>query len=302
MPLASVFIFIGCLSISAVPPFNGFISEYMIFRTIISSISYFAPLQSFLLVVILMVAAAALALTGALVAFCFVKFFGICFLGMTRSKEAENAKEPGKPMIMALASAAVLCLLLGIFPNYAIKLIDSVGSQLIYIKLLTTNWSLLPSEYYPANNSRLSIPSGLIALLLVVLGAIVLLVVMALRKRTFVQRYNTWDCGYTKLNSKMQYSATGFSKSLRIIFRGLFKPVRDLEITEGIAPYHIKAGRYTTSTVKFFEKYLYQPFVKSIIYFSRKIRFTIQTGSIHAYLMYFFGIMVLMLLYYSFTA
>ena len=302
MPIASVFIFIGCLSISAVPPFNGFISEYMIFSTIISSISHFAPSQSFLLVVVLMVAAAALALTGALVAFCFVKFFGISFLGMPRSSEAENSTEPGKPMLVALASAAVLCLLLGIFPNYAIRLIDSVGSQLIDIKLLTTDWSLLTPRHYSVDNNNLSISSGLIAILLVVLGALLSLVVMALRKRTSVEHYNTWDCGFTKLNSKMQYSATGFSKSLRIIFRGLFKPARDLEITEGIAPYHIKAGRYTTSTVKFFEKYLYQPVVSSIIYFSRKVRFTIQTGSIHAYLMYFFGVMVLMLLYYSFTA
>ncbi len=302
MPIASVFIFIGCLSISAVPPFNGFISEYMIFSTIISSISHFAPSQSFLLVVVLMVAAAALALTGALVAFCFVKFFGISFLGMPRSSEAENSTEPGKPMLVALASAAVLCLLLGIFPNYAIRLIDSVGSQLINIKLLTTDWSLLTPQHYSVDNNNLSISSGLIAVLLVILGALLSLVVMAIRKRTSVERYNTWDCGFTKLNSKMQYSATGFSKSLRIIFRGLFKPSRDLEITEGIAPYHIKAGRYTTSTVKFFEKYLYQPVVSSIIYFSRKVRFTIQTGSIHAYLMYFFGIMVLMLLYYSFTA
>ena len=302
MPIASVFIFIGCLSISAVPPFNGFISEYMIFCTIIRSISHFAPSQSFLLVVVLMVAAAALALTGALVAFCFVKFFGISFLGMPRSSEAENSTEPGKPMLVALASAAVLCLLLGIFPNYAIRLIDSVGSQLIDIKLLTTDWSLLTPRHYSVDNNNLSISSGLIAILLVVLGALLSLVVMALRKRTSVKRYNTWDCGFTKLNSKMQYSATGFSKSLRIIFRGLFKPSRNLEITEGIAPYHIKAGRYTTSTVKFFEKYLYQPVVSSIIYFSRKVRFTIQTGSIHAYLMYFFGIMVLMLLYYSFTA
>ncbi|AEY66196.1 hydrogenase 4 subunit B [Clostridium sp. BNL1100] len=302
MPIASVFIFIGCLSISAVPPFNGFISEYMIFRTIISSISHFAPSQSFLLVVVLMVAAAALALTGALVAFCFVKFFGISFLGMPRSKEAENAREPGKPMLVALASAAVLCLLLGIFPNYAIRLLDSVGSQLIDIEMLATDWSLLSPRYYPVDNNSLSISTGLIAILLVVLGALLLLVIMALRKRTSVERYNTWDCGFTKLNSKMQYSATGFSKSLRIIFRGLFKPTRDLEITEGIAPYHIKAGIYTTSTVKFFEKYLYQPVVRTIIYFSRKIRFTVQTGSIHAYLMYFFGIMVLMLLYYSFTA
>ncbi len=302
MPVASVFIFIGCLSISAVPPFNGFISEYMIFRTIISSISYFAPSQSFLLVVVLMVATAALALTGALVVFCFVKFFGISFLGLPRSTEAENSREPGKPMLVALASSAVLCLLLGIFPRYAISLIDRVSSQLITIKMLKADWPLSLSQKLPIQDSSLSISSGYIAILLVILGGLLFLGVIALRKRTSVERYNTWDCGFTNLNSKMQYSATGFSKSLSIIFRGFFKPSRDLEITEGIAPYHIKKGNYTTSTVRFFEKYFYVPIVSTIIKFSRKIRFNVQTGSIHAYLMYFFVIMVLMLLYYSFTA
>lgn len=302
MPIASIFILIGCLSISAVPPFNGFISEFMIFQTIINSISYFAPSGSFLLVVVFMVAAAALALTGALVAFCFVKLFGISFLGMPRSREAENSKEPGKPMLVALALAAVLCLLSGIFPKYTISLVDCVSSQLINTKLLSTNWSLTSLPHYPVENSSLKISVGLIAIMLVIFGGIVSMIVMSLRKRTSVERYNTWDCGFTKLNPKMQYSATGFSKSLRIIFRGFFKPTRDLVITEGIEPYHIKKGKYTTSTVKVFEKYLYEPFVKFIINFSRKIRFTIQTGSIHAYLMYFFGIMVLMLLYYSLTA
>jgi hydrogenase-4 component B len=238
----------------------------------------------------------------ALVAYCFVKLFGISFLGKPRSTDSEKAKEPGKPMLAALAISAGLCTILGIVPKYSIKLIDCVSSQLINIKLLSTNWSLSTIQHYPVENGGLNISVGWLTVLVLVFGGVLAILIFALRKKTSVEYYNTWDCGFTKLNSKMQYSATGFSKSLRIIFRGLFKPARELVVTEGIEPYYIKKGKYTTSTVKVFEKYLYEPFVSFLINFSRKIRFTIQTGSIHTYLMYFFGIMILMLLYYSIAA
>jgi len=302
MPIASIFIFIGCLTISAVPPFNGFISEFIIFQTIINSIVWFASLGKFSLVILFMIVAAALSLTGALVAFCFVKLYGISFLGMPRSSDAENVKEPGKPMLIALGFSAFLCLALGIFPKYTIGLIDNVSNELINLKLLSTNWSLTKLMHYPVENNNLNISISLLSVVILVLAGIVALIVIAIRKRTAVERYNTWDCGFTKLNPKIQYSATGFSKSIRIIFRGLFKPNRDLIITEGYGPYHIKKGTYTISTEKVIEKYLYLPFIKTIVNFSRKIRFKIQTGSIHTYLLYFFCILILMLLYYSFMA
>jgi hydrogenase-4 component B len=302
MPIVSVFIFIGCLTISAVPPFSGFISEYIIFQTIINSIIWFAPLGKFSLIILFMIVAATLAMVGALVAFCFVKLYGITFLGMPRSSDAENVKEPGKPMLVALGISASICLIIGIFPKYTIGLIDNVNIGLINLKLLSTNWSLTNFMHYPLGNNNLNISVSLLSVVILVLACIVALIVISMRKRTAVQRYNTWDCGYTKLNPKIQYSATGFSKSIRIILRGLFQPNRDLVITEGCGPYHIKKGTYTISAEKVIEKYLYMPFIKVIINFSRKIRFKIQTGSIHTYLLYFFITLILMLLYYSFMA
>jgi hydrogenase-4 component B len=302
MPIASVFILIGCLTISAVPPFNGFISEYIIFQTIINCIVWFDLLGKFSLILLFMIVVAALALAGAMVAFCFVKLYGISFLGMPRSSDAENVKEPGKPMLVALGISACLCLALGIFPKYTIGLIDNVSMEVIKFKLLSTNWSLTNFLHYPLDKNNLNISVSLLAVVMLLLGGIVALIVIGIRKRTSIQRYNTWDCGFTRLNPKIQYSATGFSKSIRIIFRGLFKPNRDLVITEGYGPYHIKKGTYTISTEKVIEKYLYLPFIKAIINFSRKMRFKIQTGSIHTYLLYFFSILILMLLYYSFMA
>lgn len=300
MPIASVFIFIGCLAISAVPPFNGFLSEYIIFQALINSIAWFAPLGRFSLVILFMIVASALALTGALVAFCFVKLYGISFLGNARSSDAENVKEPGRPMLSALAVSSVICLLLGLLPTFTISLIDNISYELIKTKLLSTNWSKSGFLHYPVDSNHLNISVGLLLAVTIVITGIIALIVWFLRKKTSVQRYNTWDCGFINLNSKMQYSATGFSKSIRIIFRGLFRPNRDLVITEGYKPYYIKKGQYTISTEKVIEKYIYLPFIKTVINFSRRIRFKIQTGSIHTYLIYFFSILILMLLYYSF--
>ncbi len=300
MPLVSIFVFTGCLAIVAVPPLNGFASEYIIFQSIINSILWFLPSGEFSMVLLFVIVAACLALTGALVVFSYVKFFGISFLGMPRSYEAENAREPEKPMLAAMGISALLCILSGIGFKQVVRLIDSVSGDLINIKLLSTDWSLSAFLHYPLENGSLSVSFSLLFVLILLSSALVTVLVITARRRTSVQSYNTWDCGYTKLNPKMQYSATGFSKSVRIIFRGLFKPNRDLVITEGTGPYFIKKANYNVSTEKVIEKYLYKPFVSGIVNFSRKIRFKIQTGSIHAYLMYFFCVLILMLLYYSF--
>jgi len=301
MPYAAAFVFVGCLAIAAVPPFNGFASEYIVFQSIINSIVWFVPSRQFPIIILFVIVAACLAITGALVAFSYVKLFGISFLGMPRSPEAENAKEPEKPMLAAMAIAAFLCIVAGICLKSIIKLIDNVSVELINIKLIAYDWSLSDFMHYPLENGKLSVSTGLIAGLIAVLALIILAVVLMLRKRTTVQKYNTWDCGFTKLTPKMQYSAIGFSKSVRIVFRGLFKPNRDLVVTEGSGPYFIKKGNYVLSTEKVIEKYLYKPVILAILNFSRKTRYKIQTGSIHVYLMYFFCALVLMLLYYSFA-
>lgn len=300
LPYTAVFVFVGCLAVSAVPPLNGFASEYIIFQTIINNILWFVPSGQSSIVILFIIVAAILALTGALVVFSYVKLFGISFLGMPRSIEAEKAKEPGKPMLLALAVSALLCVITGIGINYVIGFIDKVSVELIDIKLFATDWSITQFIHYPIADGSFSASFSLLALLALLLTLVVLLAIWALRKRTTVQRYNTWDCGYTTLTPKMQYSATGFSKSIRIIFRGLFKPNRELVITEGKGPYFIKKGRYSMSTEKVIEKYLYKPFILALINFSRRVRYKIQTGSIHTYLMYFFCVLVLMLLYYCF--
>lgn len=302
MPYCALFIFIGCLAISAVPPFNGFLSEYMIFQTLINGIIYFTALGKLWMVIILIIAAATLALTGALVAYCFVKLFGIAFLGLPRTASAENAAKPGKSIAAALGGSAVLCMILGISPKYVIGFIDNVSMEFIGKGLLSTDWSLKSFINYPASGSSLSISVISLTLLVLILALAVAGIVILIRKKTAITRYGTWDCGFESLTPKMQYTGTGFAKPVRIILRGIFRPSRELVISEGAEPYFIKKGHYKVATEKIFEKYFYAPIVKSVINFSRKMRFSIQTGSIHTYLMYFFIAIIMMLLYYAFLS
>jgi hypothetical protein len=100
------------------------------------------------------------------------------------------------------------------------------------------------------------------------------------------RKYGTWDCGFGALNSRMQYTATGFSKPIRIVFRALYRAGREVEIEEGQSPYFPSSVKYKVTTESIFENYLYKPLVTFVGNLSRRIKFTVQTGSIHAYLIY----------------
>ena len=99
----------------------------------------------------------------------------------------------------------------------------------------------------------------------------------------------------------MQYSATGYSKPVRIVFRAIFRPQRELNVVEGSGPYFIRSAKYNVSTQSVFEKYIYEPVVRFILAFARRARFVVQTGSIHTYLLYIFVVIILMFVYYVLT-
>jgi hypothetical protein len=134
---------------------------------------------------------------------------------------------------------------------------------------------------------------------LVALAALLLLTLISLRLvggKYLERKYGTWDCGFEALNSRMQYTATGFSMPIQIVFRILFRPSRELKIG-GNSQYHPKSMEYTTSTEPIFEKYVYAPIVKMITDLSRRMKFAVQTGSVHRYLIYIFVAVLALMLY-----
>ncbi len=122
MPWTALFFLTGSVAICALPPFNGFVSEWLTFQSLVLGIKTSVVLTK----TFMLLAGAALALTGALAASSFVKAFGISFLGVPRSREAEDAHEASISMLSGMGFLSILCLLLGIFPGYVLKLISTV--------------------------------------------------------------------------------------------------------------------------------------------------------------------------------
>lgn len=295
MPYTSAFFLIASLSISAMPPFNGFVSEWLTYQSLFNVVGISMPGVK----LIVIISVAVLAMAGALAAASFVKCFGISFLARPRSQEAENAKEVPPLMLAGMGILSGLCVILGVFPIIILKLLDKVSLSLFNSAVTPGLKGVSSFVLYQVKASQNTV-SPLLALVAgTVLIIIVFLLIKFLGRHSKERKYGTWDCGFSSLNSRMQYSATGFSKPLRIIFRGIYRPTRELHLEEGTSPYYPKSMRYEISTQSIFEKYLYRPITGLFNRSAKRIRRAVQTGSIHTYLLYIFISIAILLVYYG---
>ena len=123
MKITSVLFFVGVLSAVAVPPFNGFVSEWLLFQSLLLSFT----LNDVLVNLLVATALGMLALTGALAATCFVRFYGTAFLARPEEQAAAAAaKEVPRSMLLGMAVLAILCVLTGLLSAYIIPVVDSV--------------------------------------------------------------------------------------------------------------------------------------------------------------------------------
>lgn len=291
MPVTALFMLGGSLSIAAMVPFNGFASEWLTLQAIFRS---FSPGQAGLNI-LLILGIALLALAGALAAACFMKLFSITFLGKARSGQAEAAREVPLPMLAGSGILVALCLVFGLFPSLFIRLADQVVIDLTGQSFAAQHSGWITLKSAPDCTSA-SISPVLILVALAALILVLLLVVRLIGGRYVERKYGTWDCGFEALNSRMQYSAMGFSKPVKIVFRFLFKPSRDLKVTGDLA-YHPEQIEYTVSSVSLIEKYLYDPVTGFFRNLSHKAKASIQTGSIRRYLLYILLALLAVLLY-----
>ncbi len=292
MPITALFFLGGALSVSAMIPFNGFISEWLTYQSIFAGIIPGQALENSIFIF----AVAALALSGALAAACFIKLFGISFLGLPRSDKAAQASEVPLPMSIGSGILTTLCLLSGIFPLYTLNLIDKVVLEMTGQPISGQLQGSLFLLYYPLEvNGNMISPQSIAIILAVLVGVSVVGLRMIFGKNQ-ERRYGTWDCGYEALNSRMQYSGAAFSKPIRIVFKIMFKSSRDLKI-KGALVYHPDAMEYSITTESIFEKYIYDPISRLMTGFSSKAKFKIQTGSVHTYLLYIFATVLILMLY-----
>jgi hydrogenase-4 component B len=292
MPIAALFFLGGSLSISAIVPFNGFISEWLLLQSLFSGILPGNPELNILFIL----AVATLGLCGALAAACFIKLFGIAFLGRSRSAKAEQAVEVPGTMNAGAGILVFLCLMTGLFPLMVLSLIDKVVLELVGQPIIAQLQGGFMMVYYPLEFNGNMIAPQWIPVLMGALAVLVVAFIRAVGGKYKERRYGTWDCGYESLTPRMQYSGTAFSKPLRIVFRMIFKSSRNLNVT-GDLQYHPESMEYILTTESVFEKHFYDPILKAVTGLSKLLKFKIQTGSIHTYLLYIFVAVLLLMLY-----
>ncbi|HEY7220157.1 MAG TPA: hydrogenase 4 subunit B [Candidatus Binatia bacterium] len=288
MPQTAAFFLVGSIAIAALPPFNGFISEWLTFQSLLLSFRISAHTVN----LIFASGVAALALTSGLAAACFVKAFGITFLALPRSERAENAREVEWRMRAAMALLALVCLALGLLPSLALAPLEATVFD------LTRAHAAIQFNF---NAVVASGGFGWVAPLWIALGLAVFLAVipLALRlMRTNRQRrcYETWGCGRALQTARFEYTATAFANPFKRVFALLYGPVKDLDIEfHPESRYFVRTIDYANPGHLIFEDKLYRPLLRMIEAAARRAR-VLQSGSVHGYLVYILIALVVLLI------
>ena len=290
MPQTAAYFLLGAMAISALPPLNGFVSEWLTLQAFfLGSFNVIGGCKLFL-----GICAAMLALTSGLAAACFVKAFGITFLAQPRSHYAQNAKEVALSMRAGMFFLALLIVIFGLAATLIVKLLARVSGSALGIDISSMSFSLNNLTLSPqvVRSVYLSTPALASWLILFGIAGFAIYRVFGRGKSVI---YKTWDCGYYKLDSRNEYTATAFSKPFRIAFSFFLLPYRKTQkIRESF--YHVKSFTYETHTTKVFKKYIYDS-VLAIVFKTAKSMRRIQPGSIHLYLGYIFITLLLLIIF-----
>jgi hydrogenase-4 component B len=288
MPQTALLFLIGAVAISALPPLNGFVSEWLTYQSLLQGFGTTASLVRLMFPL----SGAMLALTGALAAACFVKAFGITFLAQPRSEEAKHAHEAAPSMLAGMGVLAAVCVFLGLFPTWFVRVFDEITLMFTHQQLNLAN-GLVLSTSQPQGGTVSTLGIALTGFCLL---SIPLVLWLCFSRGTKIRVGPTWDCGLRGLTPAMEYTATGFSKPIRMIFKALFRPRREVQREYDYSPYFTKTLRFESHIEEAFVTRIYRPLNRGILRLSRRMR-ALQAGSIQAYLIYIFITLLLLLMF-----
>lgn len=280
MPWTGLFFLVGAISISALPPFNGFVSEWLTFQAALQAWT----LENGVLRTLIPLSAAVLALSGALAAACFVKVYGVAFLGRARSRHIRRAREVSPGMLVAQGLLAFLCLLFGILPTGVIHVLNSIPKQLLGADLgQATAHGWLWLTPISAETASYGAPLVLLAIAAAWFLASVVLRRGQVRK---VRRCEPWDCGFSTPNARMQYTATAFAMPIRRVFGLLFHIKEQVEYKDGIRhQLHVNDRAWGL---------FYEPVARAVQAAARRVTL-IQSGKVRNYLGWSLGTLLILL-------
>jgi hydrogenase-4 component B len=333
LPALSVVFLVGCLSIAAVPPFNGFVSEWLTLQSLLRS----AVLLSPAIKILFALCGACLALTAALAVTCFVKAYAMSFLGIRRGEwHLRRGEKAARPQL-SLAYLAIACLLLGVLPTYVIPALNRAVGPLAGASATA---SLVPPFFHatPANQQlptafledfhnlgaqagksvfpgrglvvlvrgseqnpvifAMSPSYGLIALALF-LFVTWIVVTRSTRKRSLV-RNELWAGGIPRLLPEMTYTATGFSNPVRVVFQAIFRPDIVEDTRDTVAVHFRTAILRRREETYLVDRLFFHPVGDAIGWLARLLA-GMHHGRLNAYLAYTLAFFVLILLFFRLT-
>jgi hydrogenase-4 component B len=316
MPWTALFFLIAALAIAAVPPFNGYISEWMLLETLLQSFAIPETLAK----VIIAIDGGLLALTAGIAVTAFVRAYAVSFLALPHSQEAAHARETSWLMRVAMGYLALLCLLLGILPTFVLPVIDQVTTPLwgvsVINQVVPPVFTTHPGEYAPLVNlggtlfqglpvnglivipaphfSTIDAPTYLFLMEIVLVGLVVL--ARHLIRPLGARRVGpVWAGGIARFTASMTYTELAYSNPIRLIFNRLYRS-RARMTAEAAASQHL-SGRitYEQQISPPFERLLYRPLTNVVRAITRRVG-VIQSGNINQYIAYIFVIVIVVLI------
>ncbi len=279
MPWTAACFLAGSAAIAALPPFNGFVSEWLTFLALLQNTRIVQPALN----LVFTLGIAGLALTGGLAMACFVKAFGITFLALPRSDAAARAHEAPVAMRVAMVALAAGCLALGLGPTLVVPALLAVAAPLLraHTPVAIGDWLTLNISGDFASLSTLAI-AGALALALAAPLALLRLAGASRRRRL----YETWGCGRMLQTARMEYTATAFSNPFKRVFDFFYRPEKRLDIEfHPESRFFVERIEYENPTRSIFEDWLYRPALDALSLLARRTR-AIQSGSANVYLAY----------------
>jgi hydrogenase-4 component B len=281
LPASAVIFLTGALGMAALPPLNGFVSEWMLFQGLFQGFR----IPSHLVGILIVVAGAAMALAGGLAISAFIRAFGIPFLGMPRSARAREAKEIGQP-VAGPGLLATICVVLGVGAPIVLTVLDravraATGVE-IRPKLLLPHLTIIPA----ADNFSGFSPTYLAAFL-VAITAVPILIFVASRPRARSRVAPVWDGGIVSFRPRMQYTASAFANPVRVTFDRVYQPEVHVERASDDPAGRSGPVHYHFRVAPLFERLLYRPIVRGIEWAADTIR-PLQSGDVNLYLLYVF--------------
>lgn len=275
MPKTAVMFLIGAIAICGLPPFNGFVSEIIIYFGMFKALS----IHHFVSVIMILFAISSLALVGTMAVLCFSKAFSIIFLGMPRSEASEKVDSDVKvSMLVPMGVLASMALVIGLVPQFMFKFALNPVSVLTNV-----DYSSVVEPLY-----ILQLISLYALAFVAVLSTVILLKMKFTQGR--VKLHDTWGCGYNKPNNHMQYTASSYASPFLSMLKPLFKKVFDIEKPRKLFP---KSAHFSLKVEDIEEAYVINPILKYDEMFLSKFE-SMQSGNIQSYIKY--GLIFLVLI------